>query len=626
MYYPYFPGKISPVIKKLLLILLFLFVAFLIPQNSFAQEQFNSSYNVTYDISETGSTTVSEQVTLKNLTERYFASSFNLTIGATEISNVTAFDTSGPLKVTSKKAGNKTEINVEFSKQIVGKDKEYTWTLQFNSGDFAQKQGKVWQVSVPKVSSASDITSYNLALQVPVAFGDPTSIIPEPLSTSETGGKLRFNFNKDQLKDSGILANFGQDQVFDFDLGYEFENPGFLPALASVALPSNTDFQQVIINEINPTPDNVTVDADGNSIAWFKVGRKENLKIRVKGLAKLFINKQQKIIPLSESQRQTLTSEQKYWDTSNPAIKTKLGEILGAGTDTKTNQDKASLINKFVVDTLKYDEARLKSSNFERLGAITALSNPEKAMCSEFTDLFITLAREAGIPTRQLVGYAYTSNTSLRPISFDDVMHTWPEYYDERLGWIMIDPTWQNTTGGVDYFSKFDLNHLVLAKRGANSEEPYLPDDVTVKFSEAEFAPTKNLSIELDAPSEFFAGFPSAATLRVQNKGNYTEEEKQLSLSSSKIEIKNNTFTMPSLPPGGKFEYKFDLRTGTPLESYEDVLVLRLGDEVVNKRVVIKPFFAHRVFAIAVAFVTVSIASVYIAVLFLHLKRTHKSK
>jgi transglutaminase-like putative cysteine protease len=52
-------------------------------------------------------------------------------------------------------------------------------------------------------------------------------------------------------------------------------------------------------------------------------------------------------------------------------------------------------------------------------------------VCLEFTDLFIAIARAAGIPAREIDGFGYTQNAINRPISIDeDILHAWPEYYD----------------------------------------------------------------------------------------------------------------------------------------------------------------------------------------------------
>jgi hypothetical protein len=74
------------------------------------------------------------------------------------------------------------------------------------------------------------------------------------------------------------------------------------------------------------------------------------------------------------------------------------------------------------------------------------------------------------------------------------VLHAWPEYYDETQHlWKPIDPTWGNTTGGVDYFDQFDVSHFVFTYNGTSSTDPfgagaYTPEDKQ-KNVEVTFAP-----------------------------------------------------------------------------------------------------------------------------------------
>src|SRR5258707_13577173 len=95
----------------------------------------------------------------------------------------------------------------------------------------------------------------------------------------------------------------------------------------------------------------------------------------------------------------------------------------------------------------------------------------------EFTDLFIAMARAAGIRAREINGYAYTENKDSEPLSLvADVLHSWPEYWDKyNKEWILVDPTWGNTTHGIDFFHKLDLRHFTFVIHGVNSEFPLSP-------------------------------------------------------------------------------------------------------------------------------------------------------
>lgn len=615
--------------KKILLGFVITLFFLLYPSGAFAKGEFTADYSVFYDVSTTGITTVTENINLTNQTDRYYPSSFTLTIGATKITDVEASDSSGALPVEVQNLGKKAQIQVKFSNmQVVGLGKKYNFKLKFNSSDFAQAQGKIWQVSVPKISSSEEIDGYNLTLAVPVSFGDPTTILPEPSRQFESGGKLNFLFTKEKLIETGILANFGSNQLFDYSLEYHLDNNSVLPALAKLSVPTTNEYQEVIVNSLDPKPQSIVMDEDGNAVAYYELDRKESKTVKAMGIVKLYLKPNLKSKPLSDGQKKIYTSQAKNWDKDSPQIKEKLKEIFKDGIPPET-QEKARLINKFVVDYLTYDEARLKNADFQRLGSLTALSNPSQALCTEFTDLFIALSRAAGIPARQLIGYAYTSNQDIRPTSLEGtIFHTWPEYYDDAQGWIMIDPTWQSTTGGVDYFSRFDLNHFVLTRRGVSSSDPISPDKADVKFYDGQFEPKESISISMDSPSEVYAGFPASMKVKISNSGNTVFPATPFSLSSSNISFgdkvsPNSTaksYELKPIPAFGELEFEFNLLTGPLWRSFEDILIAKAGEVQIERKILIKPFFAYKIFSYSIVGFLVIIVGVYAFVLTHHIK------
>jgi transglutaminase-like putative cysteine protease len=64
----------------------------------------------------------------------------------------------------------------------------------------------------------------------------------------------------------------------------------------------------------------------------------------------------------------------------------------------------------------------------------------KRAVCQDFANLFICLARLLGIPARYVCGYIYTGNT--RPNrARSDATHAWVQLYIPNIGWKAFDPT-----------------------------------------------------------------------------------------------------------------------------------------------------------------------------------------
>lgn len=566
----------------------------------YAAEEFATSYEVVYDITEDGITTVTEKITLINLTSQYYANQFKLTIGATEVFDVKASDDAGVMEVNTKKEETSTSIEVKFNQQVAGLGKQLPWTLQFKSKDFAEKVGKVWEVRAPKISSSTNLESYNLTIAVPQSFGEPTLITPNPKSQTSSTGRLFLTFTEDQITQSGVSANFGTIQLFDFDLTYHLENDNLVPILTNIALPPDTAFQDVIFQRIEPKPINVSVDEDGNYLAWYRLTRGQKLDIQVVGSAKLYSSSKVKNPILSDDLKRKYTRADKYWERDNPQIISLLTQILG-DTPPATTSEKAKLIFRYVVNSLKYDQSRL-TDDIERYGAVTALNNPTSAVCMEFTDLFIALSRAAGIPARELNGFAYSANPALRPLSLTkDILHSWPEYFDERVGWVMVDPTWENTTGGVDYFSKLDLNHFVFVTKGLSSIQPIPAGsykysgqdsrDVKVVLSDKDFLGKAQINVEVEAANPLLSGFGGKIKVKITNLGNALFSSTPFSLSSSQISIQSHqSSTTGPIPAFGTAEFEYNVKTKSLFDSFDDNLVALVGGQKFENPISVRPF------------------------------------
>lgn len=612
-------------VKKLFVVFLFLFLIPGFRSHAFAAEEFATSYDVIYDVGLDGETTVTEKVTLRNLTSQYYANQFKLIIGATQISDIKGSDPGGSLEVSSEQEDTSTSITVKFNQQVAGLGKELPWTLSFKSKDFAQNLGKVWEVHAPKVSSTSSLEGYNLTISVPTAFGEPTLISPTPKSQTTSGSRMFFTFERDQLLDSGVSANFGTIQLFDFDLTYHLQNNNLVPILTNIALPPDTSFQDVIYQRIEPKPLNVSVDADGNYLAWYKLNRGQKTDIKVGGSAKLYTKSKVKNPLMDEALRKKYTQPDKYWEVDHPQIKDKLAEILGP-TPTQDVSEKVRLIYKYVVNSLKYDPSRLRGE-IDRLGAVTALNNPGSAVCMEFTDLFITLSRAAGIPARELDGFAYTANPTLRPLSLTkDILHAWPEYFDEKKGWVMVDPTWENTTGGVDYFSRLDLNHFVFAIKGSSSSQPppagsykILGEDtrdVKVTLSETDFLGKSQINVAIESPDPILAGFPSKLKVKITNLGNAVYPSLSFDILSQNITILNGKNQNPGpIPAFGEASFEFNIRTKSLFDAFDDQFKVLIGNQKFTRDVKVKPFIIFQTIPLILAGIVFGMVAIYLSVL-----------
>lgn len=496
---------------------------FLVAQPVHAQSDFSTALDSTYTVLPSGMTKVKKIITLTNNMSTVYATRYGLELNSNLIENVAVYDRNGTLPATINQTDQKTTIGISFPDKVVGRGQARVFTVEYEDPDIAVLTGKVLEVYVPKMADPETYTEYRVTLRVPKDYGQPAISAPDTYQQREEPDYLVLDFN-DDTKTNGISIIFGNEQYYQASLKYHLQNSSTNKGITQIALPPDTSFQRVVYTDLEPKPEKIEKDSDGNWIATYLLEGEQEQTVTATAYVNVFL-KPQPVVPVTIPQ-ENHTLPTQFWEVTDPTI-----QAMAARFNTPRE------IYDFVVDTLSYDYQRLdQSSSNSRLGAVGALNSPTNAVCQEYTDLFIALSRAKGIPARQATGYALTSNDRLRPLSLiRDILHAWPEYYDrEQNVWHPIDPTWGSTTGGVDYFSHFDFSHIVFAYQGVSSDKPFpagsykLTSDPYSKDVEVELADTFPLStpqftVQLEPKQNPFAVTKIRYILKVNNNAGHAE-------------------------------------------------------------------------------------------------------
>lgn len=126
-------------------------------------------------------------------------------------------------------------------------------------------------------------------------------------------------------------------------------------------------------------------------------------------------------LPVKDPTLEPFLKATREFDSENPQVKATAIEIAGK------DKDAWSVARKLADWTYQNLEWKLVTS----AGAATTLATRE-ADCTEFSQLFIAMARSLGLPARMVEGIAYGGN------SFGG--HAWVEVWVGK--WVEIDPTW----------------------------------------------------------------------------------------------------------------------------------------------------------------------------------------
>ncbi len=556
-----------------------LLVIFLFPlKASAAEKQFDISVESKYNVQEDGVTDISQTITITNKTEYYYTPTYTVSVGFSDISNIQAYNSDGSIPTTLAEKGDVDKsIKLSFPKRYAGLNEKNIFTLKFSTRDIAKKQGNVWEVTIPGIEKPEEFQEYTVQIGVPEEFGIPTIVKPARKANEDNSIEL----SKEEVGKSGVYILYGDKQYYSFSLKYNISNPNLFPVRTEIALPPQTSYQNVVVTDYSEEPINVTKDSDGNWIAEYRLLPQQKKSIVVKGVIE--IRSESLSESLTNKQLKEYTTPRKYWDLGD---KKNIAEI----ENLRTPED----IYKFVVKTLSYDYKKIATDNL-RLGGKGALEKTSNSVCLEFTDLFISLARSKGIPARSVEGFAFTQNAKLRPLSLvNDILHAWPEYYDiSTKKWVMVDPTWGNTTKGMDYFTSLDFSHVAFAIKGFDSEYP-IPaggykfnkesKDVSVSFAKpSDFKVRNNIQISDNLPVFSFPKIDIQGTVKIENRGNTSEKNVVVDVRSSKNTKRQ--FIIDYLPPGGTREITTTFSDVPFLTNDKYLITIQVGKSIHRKEI-----------------------------------------
>lgn len=597
--------------KKIIFILFWTFSLLFLFQLPAYASNFSTDYNVSYDVRDNATTHVSLNVILTNTTPDYYASSYKIKVGFKDISNVNASDPDGSITPKISKNTNSEDIGLDFNKRVVGIGNKLSFNLSFDTNEVAQSSGSVWEVNIPGLSNQSDFSTFNVTVSYQGFLGKPAFIKPDVSNAISKSKGNSLSFSKGDLGTGGISIAFGRYQIYSFNLSYHLENQNLFPITTEIALPPNTNYQDVSLEDISPKPNNVYIDSDGNWLARYSLSPSQTIRVLASGKAKVYLNPKKENPSPKEYLNQNL-KEQKFWETSDPKIRNLADKL-------KTPR----AIYDYVVDNLSYDFSRVVDKK-PRLGASNVLQNTTSAVCLEFTDLFTTIARAAGIPAREIDGYANTKNTKERPLSLvKDVLHAWPQYYDKDLeSWITVDPTWGNTTNGIDYFNTLDFDHFAFVVKGKNDSYP-IPaggykrqqdlsiKDVDVKISD-NFSGKPDLQLSVILPKEASPWEGVSGVVKVRNLGSEISEPDKITVSSNFLLSKNKVVGIPQVPPFGYIEIPINFNSSSFLTKNSDTITISLGKNNFQQKILVSPFISKNlifggIFLVATIFLSIVI-------------------
>ncbi len=559
--------------------LLALFLPFLFSKVAYAQD-FKFQGKSTYEFTQSGQAEVAQEITITNNTKFMYPPTYTTHLGMKNVEEMVVTDPEGksiPFTTSDTDDGGKI-IKAVFEGRNVGVGKTTSLVVKYKTRDLVTQLGNTREVYIPGVKKIDEFASYTSTVTVPASWGDASITKPEGIKKRDD----KYLLTKETLSENGALLIFGDAEYYKVELEYDLANQNFFPLRTEIALPPETPYQEVIYQKIDPKPQKIVIDRDGNYMGQYQLEPQQKVTVKATILVKLLATPLRQEV-LTTADRKEYQSARKYWDTGSWEIRKNAQEL-------KNPQG----VFKFLTQGFTYSHAKAQSGD-TRLGAAKAIKDRANVVCLEFTDLFVTLTRVIKVPARSVEGYAYTSDQSTKPLSFPgDVLHAWPEYYNqEKKQWVMIDPTWGNTTG-LDYFTSLDLAHITFVKKGHDTEYPIPPGaykstndkkQITVSFIDSgEFTKNEKLTLSVENGRATIPRFEPVAEITVTNTGNAPIIGKKLTIAETGGAEKE--MYLGEIPPLGDTKITFPLK-GSILTPSKHKITMQVGEMKAEKELTI---------------------------------------
>ncbi len=288
-----------------------------------------------------------------------------------------------------------------------------------------------------------------------------------------------------------------------------------------------------------------------------------------------------------ETQKSYLLTQKDHWRLPTPVGLESL----------KTPYD----VHTYITQKFSYNYDRV-NKNIKRLGATLALQNPDQVVCVEFSDSFVAISREKGIYSREIEGYGFSNDPQLRPLSLvSDVLHSWPEYYNQSAGlWVPVDPTWEDTSG-IDYFSSFDLNHITFVIHGKNTEYPLaagmykFEDTRDISILPTSQIPEAKISVKLDSftvSSQIADNQTYKAKATLINMSNVSVFDVPIEVQANNLTVIQPKQLVVALAPYEKKEVSVEYTAKTKNQKTNSAISLSIfGNQVYSSNVTIVPYY-----------------------------------
>ena len=201
----------------------------------------------------------------------------------------------------------------------------------------------------------------------------------------------------------------------------------------------------------------------------------------------------------------------------------------------------------------------------------------------------------------------------------------------------MVDPTWGNTTMGIDYFNVLDFDHFAFVIKGSESEYPIPAGGYKSKNTKEqkyvkvetlnEFEPDQpKLNITTDFPKNLYGGLPLTGHLVITNDSKVITPAQTFSVNVDGLNPATQDVYVDRIPPYGKKVIPIKFSPVAPLTNTTYVAKISIGEDNLNKEIVILPIYRSIYFAYFLGGILAGILILTVSFIIYRSRRLHFPK
>lgn len=333
------------------------------------------------------------------------------------------------------------KLALEFPRNITGAGKTWHFTVSYTTSGGIDTAGGNTTVTLPLLDG-NVADAWNAVLDVPGSLPD-INYHPRVSRMFRADGRQRFVFDSDSLKRNILGVSFTGTRMHTVDMEAKIRNSSLLRKTVSLTLPPDMHNQSVFVHDIEPQPDVMRVDRDGNIIAEYELWPWEEKTVTATAAvrAKQLRYDPAGAKPVSKTPEhlRSHTKPAGYWPIEG-VVRERADKIA----DNNANAwKKARQLHDFVQKNIAVEK-----ESTDRRSAEYVLEN-RSGDPRNIADTLVALLRSQDIPARLVEGVIYPG----AGLNKEQHTHAWVEAYIAGVGWVTLDPLWSEVFGSFGYSS-----------------------------------------------------------------------------------------------------------------------------------------------------------------------------